>query len=195
MHMSNQIILNLAFTPHTWKLVHAHAKPNCVQPCIQYFESKLINCLNSKYKMTNIGHWKFIIPKNLWCTCQNRLHCVVRYLFKFLLYFHMYVPLSPHVPLDQNTMDAQWSFEYLVLPPNQGLGFILKNYHNSKSYQNMLTILGFNFFYHKLQLCFICDVQYTPFTCGKELLKFWNLETYFEFLKFKFHIFLIVNVY
>ncbi len=49
--------------------------------------------------------------------------------------------------------------------------FILKIYHNFESYQNMLIILGFYFLYHKLQLCFVCHAHYTPFTCGKGLLK------------------------
>jgi hypothetical protein len=44
-------------------------------------------------------------------------------------------------------------------------------HYNFESYQNMLTTLGFNFLYHKLQLCFICHVHYTPFTHGKIILK------------------------
>jgi len=50
------------------------------------------------------------------------------------------------------------------------IGFALKIYHNFKSYQNMLTILGFFFLCHKLQLCFICQAHYTPFTCGTVFL-------------------------
>jgi hypothetical protein len=48
----------------------------------------------------------------------------------------------------------------------------------------MLTTLGFCFLYHKLQLRFVCHAHYTPFTCGKELLKNKKFETYFELLKF-----------
>ncbi len=39
------------------------------------------------------------------------------------------------------------------------LCFILKNDYHFKSHQNMLTILGFNFLYHKLRLCFICHAN------------------------------------
>jgi hypothetical protein len=46
-----------------------------------------------------------------------------------------------------------------------------------------LTILGFSFLYHVLQLCFICHIHYTPLTCGKKLQKFWDFEAYFEFFK------------
>jgi len=49
----------------------------------------------------------------------------------------------------------------------------------------MLIILGFKFLYYKLQICFICHVHYTPFTCDKIFLKIWNFQTYFEFLKFQ----------
>ncbi len=78
----------------------------------------------------------------------------------------------------------------------QMLCFILKFYYNLKSYQNMLTTLGFCFLYHKLQLCYVCHAHYTPFTCGKGLLTFNFFEKYLEFLFFeKFHIFLIVNVF
>jgi hypothetical protein len=52
--------------------------------------------------------------------------------------------------------------------------FKLKIYHNFESYKNMLTILGFCFLYYKLQLCFVCHAHYTPFTCGKGLLKFFK---------------------
>jgi hypothetical protein len=38
-------------------------------------------------------------------------------------------------------------------------------------------------FYYKWQLCFVCHAHYTPFTCGKRLLKFENFEKYSEFLK------------
>ncbi len=48
--------------------------------------------------------------------------------------------------------------------------FILINYCNFESYQNMLAILDFSLLYHKLQLYLICDVHYTPFTCDKGLL-------------------------
>ncbi len=67
----------------------------------------------------------------------------------------------------------------------QILHFILKIYHNFESHQNMLTTLGFCFFYHKLQICFICHAHYASFTCGKRLLKFFNFGKYLEFLKFK----------
>jgi hypothetical protein len=54
----------------------------------------------------------------------------------------------------------------------------------------MLTTLGFCLLYHKLQLCFVCHAHYTPFTCGKGLLKILKIEKYFEFFKdLKFHIF------
>ncbi len=53
----------------------------------------------------------------------------------------------------------------------QILCFSLKNYHNFESYQNMLNILHFSFLYHKLQLCFIYYVHYTPSICDKPLLK------------------------
>jgi hypothetical protein len=39
----------------------------------------------------------------------------------------------------------------------QILHFIVKIYHN---------------FDYQLQLCFVCHAHYTPFTCGKGLLKF-----------------------
>jgi hypothetical protein len=64
----------------------------------------------------------------------------------------------------------------------QILHFVLKHYYNFRSYQNMLTILSFIFLYHNLKLWFICQVHYTPFTCGKVLLKIWDFETYFEIL-------------
>ncbi len=53
----------------------------------------------------------------------------------------------------------------------QILHFILKIYHNFESYQNMLITLGLCLLYHKPQLCFVCHAHYTPFTCGKKLLK------------------------
>jgi len=56
------------------------------------------------------------------------------------------------------------------------LHFILKIYHNFESYQIMLTTLVFCFLYHKIQLCFVCHTHYTPFTCDKRLLKFFNLK-------------------
>ncbi len=65
--------------------------------------------------------------------------------------------------------------------------FILKIYHNFRSYQNMLTILSFYFLYHKLQRYFVCHAHYSPFTCGKEIflkLIFKNiLDFVFKFLK------------
>jgi hypothetical protein len=45
----------------------------------------------------------------------------------------------------------------------------------------MITILEYNFLYHKLQKKFICHVHYTSFTCDKRLLKFLDSKTYFEF--------------
>jgi len=48
----------------------------------------------------------------------------------------------------------------------------------------MLTILGFYFLNHKLQLCFACHAYYTPIACGKGLLTILIIEKYFE-LKFK----------
>ncbi len=99
MHMPNQIVFNLAFTT---------LKENWL----------IVSIVKTKWQTLDIGNSSHL--KIYWCACQNTLHCVVRYIFKFLWCFHMYVPLSPHVPLDQNTMDAQWSLEYLVLPPNQG---------------------------------------------------------------------------
>jgi hypothetical protein len=36
---------------------------------------------------------------------------------------------------------------------NQNFHFVLKNYHNFKCYQNMITTIGFTFLYHNLQLC------------------------------------------
>jgi hypothetical protein len=65
----------------------------------------------------------------------------------------------------------------------QILHFILKIYYNFESYQNMLITLGFCFLYHELQLCFVCHAHYTPFTCGKGLLKILKFGKYFEFLK------------
>ncbi len=70
--------------------------------------------------------------------------------------------------------------------------FVLKNHHNFKSYQNMITTLGFTFLYQKLELCLIFPIYSTPFTCGKGLLRFWNIL--WSFFKFTFHNFLIVNV-
>jgi hypothetical protein len=55
--------------------------------------------------------------------------------------------------------------------------FQIENYHDFKSYQNMLIILSFSFLYHKLQLFYICYVHYTPFTCDKRLLKFYDFES------------------
>jgi len=60
------------------------------------------------------------------------------------------------------------------------LHFILKFYHNFESYQNMLTTLGSCFLYHKMQLCFVCHAHYTPFTCGKGLLKILKFLKCFE---------------
>lgn len=103
MHMSNKIILNLAFTPRTSKLVHAHAKPNCVQPCIHYFERKLINCINNKDKMTNIGHWKFITPKNLlMCMSKYITLCCKIYFQVSLMFSHV----RPSIPTC--TFKIQW---------------------------------------------------------------------------------------
>jgi hypothetical protein len=59
--------------------------------------------------------------------------------------------------------------------------FVLKNDHNFKSYQNVLITLGFSFLYYKLQLCLICHVHHTPFSCGKRILKIKDFETCFEF--------------
>jgi hypothetical protein len=75
--------------------------------------------------------------------------------------------------------------------------FNFLNYHNFKSYQNILTTLG-GFFNYKLQLCSICHVLYTSFTCDKIFLKLKNFETYFEFLEIsnsinvKFYVFFSV---
>jgi hypothetical protein len=62
--------------------------------------------------------------------------------------------------------------------------FILKSYHNFESYQNMLITLGFCVLYHKLQKQSVCLAHYTPFTCGKGLLKILNFQKYLKFLKF-----------
>jgi hypothetical protein len=60
---------------------------------------------------------------------------------------------------------------------------LLKNYLNFKSYQNMLTILGVFFLYHKLQFSFICHVQYYPIhMCYKN---FENLKHTLNFEIFK----------
>jgi hypothetical protein len=72
----------------------------------------------------------------------------------------------------------------------QIMHFILKIYHNFELYQNMLTTLCFFLLYHKLQLFFLCHAHYTPFTCGKGLLKILKIKKYFEFFKdIKLHIF------
>jgi hypothetical protein len=67
--------------------------------------------------------------------------------------------------------------------------FTFKNDHNFNSFQYMSITLGFGFLDHKLQLCFICHVHYTSFTCGKRLLKFknecWILKHTLNFLKFQ----------
>jgi hypothetical protein len=47
----------------------------------------------------------------------------------------------------------------------------------------MLTTLGSNLFYNKLKKISICHVHYIPFTCGRGLLKFWDFETYFDFIR------------
>jgi hypothetical protein len=90
MHMPNQIVFNLASTT---------LKANWLIILIVKTKRQTLDIRNSSYF------------KIYWCTCQNKLRCVVRYIFKFFLSSHVYVPLSPHVPLDQNTMDAQWNFE------------------------------------------------------------------------------------
>ncbi len=58
----------------------------------------------------------------------------------------------------------------------QILRFVLRNYLNFKLYENLLIIYCFILLFHKLKLCFRCRVHYTPFTCGKGLLKFKNLK-------------------
>jgi hypothetical protein len=61
-----------------------------------------------------------------------------------------------------------------------------------KLYENMLIILLF----HKLQFRFRFHVYYTPFTCGKRLMKFKIMfNRILIFLKFKFHNFQIVNAF
>jgi hypothetical protein len=54
----------------------------------------------------------------------------------------------------------------------QILHFVLKVYDDLKSYQIMLTILGFSFLYNKLQLYSRCHAHYALFICGKGFLKF-----------------------
>jgi hypothetical protein len=49
----------------------------------------------------------------------------------------------------------------------------------------MLTILVFNFLYHKFQFCFVCHVHYTPFTCGKGLLNSNILKHTLKFSNFQ----------
>jgi hypothetical protein len=39
------------------------------------------------------------------------------------------------------------------------------------------------FIFHKIKICFRCHVHYTPFTCGKGLLKFYNFVQYIFNLK------------
>jgi len=71
----------------------------------------------------------------------------------------------------------------------QIMHFTFKNVHIFNSFQYMWITLGFGFLDHKLQLCFICHVHYTSFTCGKGLLKFknecWILKHTLNFLKFQ----------
>jgi hypothetical protein len=38
----------------------------------------------------------------------------------------------------------------------------------------MITIVGFSFLYHRLQIYVVCHVHYTSFTCDKGL---WNSRT------------------
>ncbi len=47
----------------------------------------------------------------------------------------------------------------------------------------MLITLGFCLLYHRLQLRFVCCAHYTPFICGKGLLKILIFEKYFQFLE------------
>jgi hypothetical protein len=53
----------------------------------------------------------------------------------------------------------------------QNFHFVLKIYLNFKLYENILTNLWFILLFHRLQVCFKFHVHYTPFTCGKKLLK------------------------
>jgi hypothetical protein len=70
---------------------------------------------------------------------------------------------------------------------------MLKIYHNFESYQNMLIVLPFCFFYHKKQLFFVCHAHYTSFICGKDSWKLKFLKILWIFKIEKFDIFLIVS--
>jgi hypothetical protein len=93
---------------------------------------------------------------------------------KFLLKTHIVGPeyvFASHCWINMKISKVCWFCQH----------FVLKNDHNFKSYQNMLTTLGFSFLYYKLQLCLICHEHHTPFACGKRILKMKDFETYFEF--------------
>jgi len=74
----------------------------------------------------------------------------------------------------------------------QILGFVLKNYYNFESFQNMLTIWGFCFLYHKLALLYMSCTLYPIYMWLKTLenLRFWNI-----FWISKFHNFKIVSAF
>jgi hypothetical protein len=67
-------------------------------------------------------------------------------------------------------------------------------FHKKEILNEFFATCTLEFFdHHKVHFCFMCQLHYTPFTCDKIFLKFWDFKKHFE--NFEFHNFSIVNVF
>ncbi len=97
------------------------------------------------------------------------------FFYNLLWKIHIFANTISHVFL---LVIIEWMWRFQIMC------FILKFYHNFKSYKNMLTILSFNILNHKQQFFFhIYNLHYNLFTFHK--MRWWPTSCFFfSFIQF-----------
>jgi hypothetical protein len=104
-------------------------------------------------------------------TFYNLFYFFIKTIYGWIFLMQLVVEYMPIVALIHYMLCFDNYWIYVIFKKIVNFYFYFGNDYNFRLYQNMLTILGISFFNQKLQLCFICHVHYTSFTCGKKIFE------------------------